>query len=747
MFDSKQLHAAVVELHAAESAEIKYSTVQNWYAGDKDGKGGILNLVTKRGMCEGKKSKISWTQVETGSAVTWKYPSCILKGDDSIGDFDGLLTQVYEAGAEDEAEELAEAECHDNRGASKRREVEVTSPAQVRRREPEPDYPSPSELQLPHRYPVWSAGASSARLKSSSSAPALPRQGSHLRPLSHLRRLDTPEDAKKWMPPKVQGGGAWGGILQQQLNRLGSYVGGDARVDGAVHSYMVEMAPKVGRKAPSWKPLSPIRRSALPVLREDEEPSLLGSRGQSSEAFWEEAGADELADALEVQQVPEDEGAAEAFDQKEFDAEGGPETEAEGATATGQGSLDSGEIEVSVQVTLPLDEEEAACSLQPSVEAQLASEDGDVLAPEEEVGSRTDGAEVEQLQNEDTASSPQQEAANVSFFRGEAQASLLEQAVSSQKQGAIPWAGGSFSTSWMQELEEAAAPYATLCRDTTDVLMANLGSIAPNSRRSSLESQPNTSHYGLPSKQGHCVFSGDRRQEEFLGQIGATEDAPPEQPEPETENTQPGGDAEHAEEVHQPPPEQTEEAPVELSSEIPAREDRSFEISIRGKDWSILAAECDALLAECRRPLPADSAAEAGGGEAEMATPVPTRIEDASETKEDATPAEAVPEDTWAADTADTGTKMVHLGKNTRSKIISKGISAGHSKNAYRGLVAFRGNASAGRTSKNFSQCDSLLIGNKGEASTFPYIEAADGNNQVEHEATTSRVSEEQNLG
>ncbi|CAE7031155.1 ycf24 [Symbiodinium sp. CCMP2592] len=737
MFDSKQLHAAVVELHAAESAEIKYSTVQNWYAGDKDGKGGILNLVTKRGMCEGKKSKISWTQVETGSAVTWKYPSCILKGDDSIGDFDGLLTQVYEAGAEDEeAEELAEAECHDNRGASKRREVEVPSPAQLRRREPEPDYPSPSELQLPHRYPVWSAGASSARLKSSSSAPALPRvrsarrgeesvlspmidgpghsasqrqaahwkpvrrkpqQGSHLRPLSHLRRLDTPEDAKKWMPPKVQGGGAWGGILQsqhqrlagvlakqhqemkkmqqqlevlQQLNRLGSYVGGDARVDGAVHSYMVEMAPKVGRKAPSWKPLSPIRRSALPVLPEDEEQSLLGSRGQSSEAFWEEAAeaerAEELAaDArLEVQEVPaEDEGAsAEASEQKEFDAEGGPETEAEGvpaaaaeATATGQGSLDSGEIEVSVQVTLPLDEEEeeAACSLQPSVAAQLASEDRDVLAPDEEVGSRTGDAEVEQLQNEDAASSPQQEAANVSFFRGEAQASLLEQAVSSQKQGAIPWAGGSFSTSWMQELEEAAAPYATLCRDTTDVLMANLGSIAPNSRRSSVESQLNTSHYGLPSKQGHCVFSGDRRQEEFLGQIGATEDAPPEKSEPETENTQePGGDAEHAEEVPQPPPEQTEEAPVELSSDIPARE----EISIRGKDWSILAAECDVLLAECRRPLPADSAAEAGGGGVEMATHVPTdraevEQEDASETKEDATPAEAVPEDTWAADT------------------------------------------------------------------------------------------------
>jgi len=87
MFDTKQLHAAVVELHCAENAEIKYSTVQNWYAGDKEGRGGILNLVTKRGLCAGRRSKISWTQVETGSAVTWKYPSCVLKGDDSIGEF------------------------------------------------------------------------------------------------------------------------------------------------------------------------------------------------------------------------------------------------------------------------------------------------------------------------------------------------------------------------------------------------------------------------------------------------------------------------------------------------------------------------------------------------------------------------------------------------------------------------------------------------------------------------------------
>ncbi len=85
--DENQLHAAVVELIALDNAEIKYSTVQNWYPGDKDGKGGIFNFVTKRGMCKGNNSKISWTQVETGSAVTWKYPSCILAGDNSIGEF------------------------------------------------------------------------------------------------------------------------------------------------------------------------------------------------------------------------------------------------------------------------------------------------------------------------------------------------------------------------------------------------------------------------------------------------------------------------------------------------------------------------------------------------------------------------------------------------------------------------------------------------------------------------------------
>jgi Fe-S cluster assembly protein SufB len=85
--DENQLHAAIVEIKAAKDATVKYSTVQNWYPGDKNGKGGIYNFVTKRGICEGDNSKISWTQVETGSAVTWKYPSCILKGDNSQGEF------------------------------------------------------------------------------------------------------------------------------------------------------------------------------------------------------------------------------------------------------------------------------------------------------------------------------------------------------------------------------------------------------------------------------------------------------------------------------------------------------------------------------------------------------------------------------------------------------------------------------------------------------------------------------------
>ena len=86
-YDTNQLHAAVVEISAGARAEVKYSTVQNWYAGDADGRGGIFNFVTKRGLCKGERSKISWTQVETGSAITWKYPSVVLAGDYSVGEF------------------------------------------------------------------------------------------------------------------------------------------------------------------------------------------------------------------------------------------------------------------------------------------------------------------------------------------------------------------------------------------------------------------------------------------------------------------------------------------------------------------------------------------------------------------------------------------------------------------------------------------------------------------------------------
>lgn len=85
--DENQLHAAIVEIVVLKNAEVKYSTVQNWYPGDRDGKGGVYNFVTKRAACRGENSKISWTQVETGSAVTWKYPSCVLQGDNSVGEF------------------------------------------------------------------------------------------------------------------------------------------------------------------------------------------------------------------------------------------------------------------------------------------------------------------------------------------------------------------------------------------------------------------------------------------------------------------------------------------------------------------------------------------------------------------------------------------------------------------------------------------------------------------------------------
>jgi Fe-S cluster assembly protein SufB len=97
MRDTNQLHAAVVEIYAHAGATVRYATVQNWYAGDEEGKGGIYNFVTKRGLCAGHRSRISWTQVETGSAITWKYPSCILKGDESVGEFYSVaLTNNYQ---------------------------------------------------------------------------------------------------------------------------------------------------------------------------------------------------------------------------------------------------------------------------------------------------------------------------------------------------------------------------------------------------------------------------------------------------------------------------------------------------------------------------------------------------------------------------------------------------------------------------------------------------------------------------
>jgi Fe-S cluster assembly protein SufB len=95
MRDENQPHAAVVELVALDDAEIKYSTVQNWYPGDEEGRGGIYNFVTKRGACRGFRSKISWTQVETGSAITWKYPSCILQGDESVGEFYSVAVTAH----------------------------------------------------------------------------------------------------------------------------------------------------------------------------------------------------------------------------------------------------------------------------------------------------------------------------------------------------------------------------------------------------------------------------------------------------------------------------------------------------------------------------------------------------------------------------------------------------------------------------------------------------------------------------
>ena len=113
MRDENQLHAAVVELVALDDAEIKYSTVQNWYPGDADGKGGIYNFVTKRGDCRGTRSKISWTQVETGSAITWKYPSCILRGDNSRGEFYSIAISQRPPAGRQRHQDAASRQEHD----------------------------------------------------------------------------------------------------------------------------------------------------------------------------------------------------------------------------------------------------------------------------------------------------------------------------------------------------------------------------------------------------------------------------------------------------------------------------------------------------------------------------------------------------------------------------------------------------------------------------------------------------------
>ena len=153
MRDENQLHAAVVELVALDDAEIKYSTVQNWYPGDAEGKGGIYNFVTKRGDCRGRNSKISWTQVETGSAITWKYPSCILRGDNSRGEFYSIAisngyqqvdSRHQDAPSRQEHDEPHHLQGHRGRparnntyrglviGASARRPTRATSPIATR---------------------------------------------------------------------------------------------------------------------------------------------------------------------------------------------------------------------------------------------------------------------------------------------------------------------------------------------------------------------------------------------------------------------------------------------------------------------------------------------------------------------------------------------------------------------------------------------------------------------------------------
>ena len=159
MRDENQLHAAVVELVALEDAQIKYSTVQNWYPGDKDGRGGIYNFVTKRGACLGDRSKISWTQVETGSAITWKYPSVILRGADSVGEFYSVaLTNNSSAGGhrhQDDSSGPQHAQ-HDHRQRHQRRKEPVELPRPGAYLANRPRCPQLHPVRFPpDRQPLW----------------------------------------------------------------------------------------------------------------------------------------------------------------------------------------------------------------------------------------------------------------------------------------------------------------------------------------------------------------------------------------------------------------------------------------------------------------------------------------------------------------------------------------------------------------------------------------------------------------
>ncbi len=176
-FDTNQLHAAVVELVALDNAEIKYSTVQNWYAGDpKTGKGGIYNFVTKRGKCDGVKSKISWTQIETGSAITWKYPSCILKGDGSVGEFfsvaltNGLQqadtgTKMIHIGKDTKSSIVSKGISADRASNCYRGQVKVLKSAKNARNYTQCDSMLVGDKCSAHTFPYIEGGNSSAQIE------------------------------------------------------------------------------------------------------------------------------------------------------------------------------------------------------------------------------------------------------------------------------------------------------------------------------------------------------------------------------------------------------------------------------------------------------------------------------------------------------------------------------------------------------------------------------------------------------